>query len=81
MKVRWDLNMRIEDPRNHSSETVEKLRMLLADGATVSEDPHRTDFYEVYDDAAVYYIYSSPITGKVYLLASSQKEPVPVTVA
>lgn len=80
MKVRWDTNMRIEDPRKHSLETVEKLRMLLADEATVSEDPHRSDFYEVRDDSTVYYIYASPITGKIYLLASWQNEPSPVTV-
>lgn len=81
MRVRWDSKLSIEDPRNHSPETVEKLRVLLADGATVSEDPHRRDFYEVHDDSAVYYIYASPTTGKVYLLASWQREPSPVTVA
>jgi hypothetical protein len=79
-RARWNSNLRIEDPRNHSYEAVERLRRLLADGAGVCEDPHRRDFYEVHDDAAVYYIYSSPITGKVYLLATSQKEASPVTV-
>ena len=72
--------MRIEDPRNHSRETIERLRTLLADGASINEDPHRRDFYEVHGDAAVYYIYASPITGKVYLLATSQKEPSAVAV-
>jgi hypothetical protein len=79
-KARWDSKLRIEDPRNHSFETVERLRALLADGAGVHEDPHRTDFYEVHDDAAIYYIYASPITGKVYLLATWQKERTPVAV-
>lgn len=79
-RVRWHSKIRIEDPRNHSFETVERLRTLLADGAGIYEDPHRRDFYEVHDDAAVYYIYASPITGKVYLLATWQKEPSPVTV-
>lgn len=80
MKVRWDSKLSIEDPRNHSVETVEKLRALLANEAAVSEDPHRRDFYEVQGDSAVYYIYASPTTGKVYLLASSQRERLPVTV-
>lgn len=75
----WNSKLRIENPRNHSYEAVEKLRRLLAEGAGICEDPHRADFYEVHDDAAVYYIYASPITGKVYLLASSQKEALPVT--
>lgn len=77
--ARWKSEVRIEDPRNHPCETVERLRTLLTDGSAVSEDPHRTDFYEVHDDAAVYYIYSSPISGKVYLLATWQKDALPVT--
>lgn len=73
-------NARIEDPRKHPFETVERLRALLADGGAVREDPRRESFYEVHDDASVYYIYASPITGKVYLLATWQKEAAPVTV-
>lgn len=79
-KFRWNPNGRIEDPRKHPYETVERLRELLADGATIREDPRRDSFYEVHDDDAVYYIYASPITGKVYLLATWQKERAPVTV-
>lgn len=79
-KLRWNPNWGIEDPRKHPYETVERLRELLADGTNLRQDPRRQSFYEVHDDASVYYIYASPISGKVYLLATWQKEPSPVTV-
>jgi hypothetical protein len=79
-KLHWNPNCRIEDPRKHSFETVERLRELLADGSTIRQDPRRQSFYEVHDNASVYYIYASPISGKVYLLATWQKERLPVTV-
>jgi hypothetical protein len=73
-------NARIEDTRKHSFETVERLRELLADGGAIRPDPRRESFYEVDDDASVYYIYASPITGKIYLLATWQKEAAPAGV-
>lgn len=79
-KLRWNPNWRIEDPRKHPYETVERLRALLAEGTSIRQDPRRQSFYEVHDDASVYYIYASPISGRVYLLATWQKEPSPVTV-
>jgi len=79
-KLRLNANCHIEDPRKHPFEIVERLRALLADGSTIRQDPRRESFYEVHDDASVYYIYASPITGKVYLLATWQKEPSPMAV-
>jgi hypothetical protein len=66
-------NLRIEDPLNHAGEALERLRVLLLDGAAVREDPHRESFYEVHDESVVYYIHMSPATGVVYLLAAWPK--------
>ena len=60
----------IEDLRNHSSETVENLRELLASGVPAYPDPHRAGFYEVQNHAQVFYIHVSPVNGKVLLLAT-----------
>lgn len=71
---RWDQNLRIEHSGRHDSQAVERLRALLADTDRVHEDPQRRDFYEIHDDVDVYYIYASPTSGKVYLLATWQKQ-------
>lgn len=71
--LRSNQSLRIEDPLNHSVETLERLRVLLLDGAAVREDPHRESFYEVHDDSLIYYVHVSPTTGKVYLLATWPK--------
>jgi len=60
----------IEDLRNHSPETVENLRELLASGAPAHPDPHRAGFYEVQNHSQVFYIHVSPVNGKVLLLAT-----------
>jgi hypothetical protein len=73
-ELRFNGKVQIEDPRKHSEEIVEKLRRLLADGATVQVDSRRKDFYEVENGSVVYYIHVPPTTGKVYLLAAWPKE-------
>jgi hypothetical protein len=69
MVLRVSENLQIDDLRKHSGEQVETLRNLLAAGAPAQPDPHRDDFYEVADGSRVFYIYISPVTGKVVLLA------------
>jgi len=64
----------IEDLRNHSAETVENLRELLASGAPAHPDPHRAGFYEVQNHSQVFYIHVSPVNGKVLLLATWRKD-------
>ena len=75
MKIEDELH--IENPRNHSEESVETLRQLLAGGARVEADPKRPNFYEVESKSDVYYIHISPITGKILLLAAWPKISVP----
>jgi hypothetical protein len=62
--------MEIEDLRNHSAETINVLRDLLLQGASVRPDPKRAGFYELEHESTVYYIHLSPVTGKILLLAT-----------
>ncbi|MGA8873268.1 MAG: hypothetical protein WA434_08565 [Candidatus Acidiferrales bacterium] len=62
--------LEVRDLRNHSRETVETLRGLLAGGAGARPDVKRPHFYEIDGDACVFYIYVSPVDGSVELLAT-----------
>jgi len=63
-------NLRIEDLRHHSPDTVETLRALLASGANIEADPKRPHFYELAGETHVFYLYISPVDGGVTLLAT-----------
>ena len=64
------LEYEIKDLRQHSPETLETLRALLAGGAGVHADPKRPHFYELEGDTHVFYVYVSPVDGAVELLAT-----------
>ncbi|HXN71798.1 MAG TPA: hypothetical protein VN861_04495 [Candidatus Acidoferrales bacterium] len=66
--------LEIEDLRKHPREMVAQLRDALASGAAVTPDPKRISFYEVKHCEHMYYIYVSPNTGKVLLLAAWPQE-------
>jgi hypothetical protein len=66
--------LKIEDLRNHSEEMVTHLRDVLARGANVIPDPKRPGFYEVKLHGELYFIYVSPNTGKVLLIAGWNRE-------
>jgi hypothetical protein len=68
MRVEQEANIR--DLRKHPTETVETLRQLLASGARVQADPKRPHFYELEHGGEVFYIYVSPVTGEILLLAT-----------
>jgi hypothetical protein len=61
----------VRDLRNHSRETIETLRGLLAGGAGAGARPDvkRPHFYEIESDTCVFYVYVSPVDGSVELLA------------
>lgn len=63
-------NFEVKDLRNHSPETLESLRGLLASGTGVRPDLKRPDFYELESDTCVFYVYVSPVDGSVTLLAT-----------
>ncbi len=66
--------LEIEDLRNHPTETLMSLRDLLTTGAQAIPDPKRPGFYEVESGSRVYYIYVTPASGKVLLLATWPNE-------
>lgn len=66
--------VRIEDPRNHSPETVIALRDILSGGTTIIPDSKRPGFYEVHGESTTYYIRISPVNGNVLLLATWPNE-------
>jgi hypothetical protein len=66
--------LEIEDLRNHSQEMVTRLRDVLARGANVVPDPKRPGFYEVKLRGQLYFIYISPNSGKVLLIAGWNRQ-------
>ena len=60
----------IEAPRDHGCEVLSKLRTALARGAYATPDPRRPGVYDVYDGGRVFFIYISPVTGNVTLIAT-----------
>jgi hypothetical protein len=59
----------IEDPRDHSAETQDRLRHLLVSGAPARPDPKRTDVFEIEDHERIFYVHVGKTSGKVTLLA------------
>jgi len=60
----------IEDARCYGRELVSELRTLLARGARAKPDPRRPGVYDVYHCGRVFFIYISPVSGNVTLLAT-----------
>ena len=66
----------IEDLRNHTSEQLAELRLLLGAGAPRRPDPRRPGFFEVEGVASVYYIFQYPSGTKVMLLGVWDRDAV-----
>ena len=66
--------LHIETARNHSLETQDRLRELLDSGASARPDIKRPDFFEIDDQAQVFYIHVAKGSGKVTLLAVWDRE-------
>jgi hypothetical protein len=60
---------RIENPRKYEPSAVECLRHLLQLGSPSQRDPKRADFFEIEGNNETYYIFISPVSGNVVLLA------------
>ena len=59
----------IENPREYTTPDVEDLRDLLAAGGEAQTDPRRENFYQLEGTKCTYYVFVSPISGNVMLLA------------
>ena len=70
MRMNFGEVLDIKDLGKHSAVTVIRLGIVLAGTVNVTPDPKRKNFYEVEGGSAVYYIYVSPITGTISLIAT-----------
>jgi len=59
----------IENPRNYPAAIVEELREWLIQGVSAHPDPERENFYDVQIQNRVFFIYVSPSSSNVTLLA------------
>jgi hypothetical protein len=73
MRLNFGDRLEIQDLGNHPAWTVIKLGILLAGGVDARPDLKRKDLYEVESVATVYYIYVSPVTGTISLIATWKK--------
>lgn len=70
MILRLNAATQVDNQRNYPAEIVERLRVLLINGATAYADIHREYFFDVVDGPRVYFIHISPATHNVILLAT-----------
>jgi hypothetical protein len=70
MRMNFGEVLKIEDLGKHSAVTVIRLGIALAGTVNVTPDPKRKNFYDVEGGSSVYYIYVSPISGRIALIAT-----------
>lgn len=70
MRMTFGEVFEIEDLGNHPAGTVISLGILLAESLSVTPDPKRKCFYEIEGGSTVYYVYVSPFSGTISLLAT-----------
>jgi hypothetical protein len=70
MLLRMNEQLRINNLRNYPTEIVDQLRELLTSGVAACPDPHRENFYDVGNADRIFFIYTSPISDRVMLLAT-----------
>lgn len=63
----------IENLRHYPPETIDSLHHLLAAGALAHADPRHENFYELENGSRIFYVYVSPASHKVILLATWRK--------
>jgi hypothetical protein len=69
-------NVRIENARLYPSAIVDQLRVALLNGAELHVDETRKNFYELHAGLRTYFIFVSPASRNVTLIATwAQKRP------
>jgi len=61
--------IRIENARLYPAEIVDQLRTELSNGAVLQPNEDRRNFYDLYTDGRTYFIYVSPSSGRITLIA------------
>ena len=77
MVLQFEGEPKIENPRSYPPEVVGELRSLLSAGRPVQRDPRRKDIYEIQGCDSTLYVYVSPLTQDVVLLARWSREEDP----
>src|SRR5712664_4082739 len=62
--------IRIENPRLYSIEIVDQLRTALSNGAKPQANEGRINFYDLATENRTYFIYVSPVSGDITLIAT-----------
>lgn len=81
MRMSFGKVLNIQDLGNHSVTTLVELGILLAGSTDVTPDPKRRHFYDIEGWCTAYYVYVSPVSGTIFLVAAwenaiaSQPEP------
>jgi predicted ATPase len=63
-------NIRIENARLYPSVIVDQLRIALSNGAELHADESRRDFHKLCTGLRTYFIYVSPASGNITLIAT-----------
>ena len=71
-------DVRIENARLYPSAIVDQFRVALLNGAELHADETRKDFYELHAGLRTYFIFVSPASGNVTLIATWAKKRPPV---
>jgi len=74
MRMNFGEVLEIEDLGKHSAGTVIRLGIVLAGTVEVAPDPKRRNFYDVKNGSTTYYIYVSPFTATISLIAAWKNE-------
>jgi hypothetical protein len=70
MILRLEQRSTIHNRQNYPTDFVDRLEKLLVEGVSARQDPSRTNFYDIENADRVFFIYLSPLTGSVTLLAT-----------
>lgn len=67
--LKFNQGVKVQNPRAYEAGAIQRLQYLLEVGCRAEHDPGRKNFYTIEDTADTYYIYISPVSGNVVLLA------------
>ena len=76
MQLHFNQTPVIDNLGHYPEHIVNRLSAVLSDGAPARPDPRRKGFYDVADGERVFFIHVSPVSGKVWLLATWAVEKV-----
>ena len=76
MLIRLNFRPAIDNIHHYPQNIVEKLAALLTEGAVAEPDTRRKGFYDITDGERAFFIHISPVSGRVFLLASWQVQQV-----